>query len=101
MTGELVSHPARLGTPHSGRLLLCRHPLTAAPARRPPPEHPTALLVTAPPGAVNTGVDVEPVSTFRDLVAKREFISRNFTAGECHLDATMDYGLWTHTMDSS
>ena len=37
------------------------------------------------------GVDVEPVATFRDLVAKREFIARNFTAGEvAYINAAAD-----------
>ena len=37
-------------------------------------------------GDRGVGVDIEPVSTFADLPAKQEFITRNFTANEIQCD---------------
>ena len=38
-------------------------------------------------GDRGVGVDIEPVSTFADLPAKQEFITRNFTANEIQCDS--------------
>jgi hypothetical protein len=48
-------------------------------------------------------VDVEPVDTFRDLAAKRDFIARNFTAKEaraCYMNVAATSPEAAHTRGS-